>query len=50
MRKEVGLLFTAPAGMPLWGLVEQEPLILALFLPIVSRRNWKGPWTIGGID
>ena len=46
MGKKADLLFTVPVGMPCWGLREHEPLIIALFLPIVSRRNWKCPWTI----
>ena len=38
MGKEADLLFTVPVGMKFWGLGEQEPLILALFLPIVSQK------------
>ena len=46
MGKEAELLFSVPVGIPCWGLGEHEPLIIALFLPIVSRRKWKGQWTI----
>ena len=34
--EEADLLFTVTVGMPFWGLVEHEPLIIALFLPVVS--------------
>ena len=27
---------------------EHEPLIIALFLPIVPRREWRGPWNVKG--
>ena len=50
MGKEVDLLFTVPVGIPFWVLGEHEPPIIALFLPIVSRRNWKGTVTIHGSD
>ena len=39
-------MFTVPVGMPFGGLGEHEPLTIPLFLPIVPRRNWKGPWII----
>ena len=42
----MGLLFTVSVGMPCCGLREYEPLTINFFLLIVSRRNWKGPWTI----
>ena len=48
MGKVVDLLFTAPIGTPFWGLGEHEHLIIALFLSIVLRMNWKGTWTIHG--
>ena len=50
MEKEAKFLFTVTVGMPCWGFREYEPLIIALFLLIVSRRNWKGPWIICGSD
>ena len=37
-------------GCPFWGMGVHEPLIIALFLPIISCRNWKVPWTIRGIN
>ena len=43
-------MFTVPVGMPYWGLGEHEPLIVDLFVPIVSCRNWKVTWTIRGIE
>ena len=50
MGKEVDLLCTVLVGIPFWVLGEHEPPIIALFLPIVSRRNWKGTVTIHGSD
>ena len=48
MWKEADLLFNFPVMIPFGGLGEHEPLIIALFLPNVSCRNWNGPWTIRG--
>ena len=45
-----GIVFTVPIGSNFLGLGEHEPLIIGLFLPIVLRRKWKGPWTIQGSD
>ena len=50
MGKEADLMSTVPVGIPFWGLGEHEPLIIALFLPIVSIRNLRGPWKIKGSD
>ena len=50
MEKEADLLFTVTVGIPFWGLGEHEPLIIALFLPVVSFSNWRGAWTIKEID
>ena len=46
MRKEVDLLFTVPVGTSFGTLEEHEPLIIALFLPIISRSNCREPWAI----
>ena len=35
MGKEAGLLFTVTDGMKFWGLGDHEPLIIALFLPVI---------------
>ena len=50
MGKETYLLFTVTVGISCWELGEHEPLIISLFLTIVSRRNCTGPWTIRGSD
>ena len=50
MGKGAELLFTVTVGIPFWGLGEHEPLIIYLFLSFVSRRKWKGLWTIQGSD
>ena len=50
MGKEADFLFTVIVGIPFWGLGEHEPLIIALFLPVVSFSNWRGAWTIKEID
>ena len=51
-RKQIGkdadLLFTVPVGVPFWGKHQHEPLIVCLLLPVVKRRNWRGPWIIRG--
>ena len=48
--KEADLLFTIPVGTTFWGLEEHEPLIIALFLTIVSRRERRGLWNIRGSE
>ena len=50
MGKEADFLFTITVGMPFWGSREHEPLIIALFIIVVSCRNWRGTWTIIGSD
>ena len=39
-------MFTVTVAITFWGLEENEPLTIALFLPILSRRNWTEPQTI----
>ena len=46
MGKEAELIFTVPVGMTFWEWGEHEPIIIALFIPVVSHINWRGPWTI----
>ena len=41
MGNEADLLFTIPVGMPFWGLEDHKPIIVALFLPIVSRKECR---------
>ena len=48
MGKEVSLLFTVTDGMIFWGLGEHEPLIIALFLPVISCSIWRVTYTIKG--
>ena len=50
MGKGADLLFTVTVGIPFWVLGEHKPLIIALFIPVVSFSNWRGPWTINEID
>jgi hypothetical protein len=51
-RKQIGkdtdVLFTVPVGVPFWEKRQHEPLIVCLLLPVVQRRNWRGPWTFRG--
>ena len=46
MIKESDFLLTAPDGIPCWRLEEHEPLLITLFPPVFSRRNYRGPWKI----
>ena len=50
MGKEVEFLFTVTVGITFWLLLEHEPLVIALFLPVVYRRNCRRPWKIKGSD
>ena len=45
---EADLLFTIPVGIPFWGLEEHETLIIYLFLPIISHREWRGTCNVRG--
>ena len=48
--KEVDLMFTVTDGIPFWGLVDHETLIVDLALPIATHSGWKGPCTVRGSD
>ena len=48
MGKEVSLLFTVTDEMPIWGLGEHEPLIIAFFLPVISCSIWRVTYKIKG--
>ena len=53
-RKQIGkasyFLLTVPVGIPFWDLGEHEPLTIEFFLPIISRTNWIGIWTVKGSE
>mmetsp|Transcript_39832 Transcript_39832/g.59081 ORF Transcript_39832/g.59081 Transcript_39832/m.59081 type:complete len:207 (+) Transcript_39832:831-1451(+) len=44
-RKRLGrvsdVVFNVPVGCPWWGKEQQEPLIVGLTLPLLSRRPWQ---------
>ena len=46
MGKESDLSFTVLVGTYFCNVEEHEPLIIALLIPVISRRKWRGPWTI----
>ena len=48
--KEVDLMFTVTDGIPFWGLVYHETMIVALALPIATHSGWKGPCNFIGSD
>ena len=48
MVKDADIFFTILFGIPFWVLDDHEPIIVALFLPIVSRRERRGQWNIRG--
>ena len=48
IRKEAYFIFTIPLRQKLRVLSEHGPLIVALFLAVISHINWSGPWTISG--
>ena len=50
MEKEADLLFAVTVGIPFWRMGEHKHLIFAVFLPIVSRRDCRGPWKIRWIE
>ena len=41
-------MITVTVGMSIWGQGEHEPLMIALFIPVVSNTNWRGPCKIKG--
>ena len=48
--KEVELMFTVTDGIPFWGLVYHETLIVALAIPVVTLSGWKRPCTVRESD
>ena len=50
MGNEADKLFAIVVGMTFGVLEEHEPLIISLFIPIVSRSSWIGPWNIIGSE
>ena len=50
MGKDVDMLLTAHVGIPFGGLREHEPLIVVLFISVVTRRDCRGPWTARGSE
>ena len=43
-------MFTITDGIPFWGLVDHETLIVDLALPIATHSGWKGPCNVIGSD
>ena len=50
MVSEADLLFSVFIGVFFWVLVEHEPLIVALFLPIIKLGYRREPWTTRGSE
>ena len=50
LSKDADLMFEVPVGTPMWPAENHEPLIIAVLLPIVTRRDWRGPWIFQGSD
>ncbi len=53
-RRDLGnnadILFTMPAGVPFWGGLQFEPLIVALIFPLAHISDYTGPWAVKGTD
>ena len=43
-------MFEVPVGTPMWPTGNHEPLIIAVLLPIITHRDWRGPWIFQGSD
>ena len=50
MGKEANILFNVPVGMPFWVRGEHEPMLVDLFLPIITHSYWRGPCTVIGSE
>ena len=50
MVSEADLLFSVFIGVFFWVLGEHEPLIVALFLPIIKFGYRREPWTTRGSE
>ena len=48
--KMADVLFTVPAGVPFWGSLQFEPLIVAIVFPLAHISSHTGPWTVKGTD
>ena len=48
--KSADILFTVPAGVPFWGSLQFEPLIVAIVFPLAHVSSYTGPWSVKGTD
>ena len=48
LRRDADLFFDVPVGTSLWHTNMHEPLTVFLILPIIRRRQWRGPWVLQG--
>ena len=46
LRKYTNLMFTIPTGLSVWPNNFHETFYTSLILPIIRRRNLKGPWVV----
>ena len=53
-RKHLGkyadLMFTVTTGEHFWGKPQNEPLIVAVVLPLAHVNDYRGPWLVKGSD
>ena len=48
LSKDADLMFTVNPGVDFWPANMHEPLIVAIVLPIVYVKNYRGPWVVRG--
>ena len=48
--KSADILFTVPVGVPFWGALQFEPLIVAIIFPLSHVSSYTGPWAVKGTD
>lgn len=48
--KSADILFTVPVGVPFWGSLQFEPLIVAIVFPLAHVSSYTGPWSVKGTD
>ena len=50
LSKDADVMFTAEVGDHFWSPAQNEPLIIAIVLPLAHSPDYRGPWLAKGTD